>query len=183
MGDVWEECQHPGDLLESQQHTGKSLSRWVGTMGRWINPSWVTFEKGVNIKEICWNLNNIWVSLSRWVGAMGRRIDPSWVTFEKSVNIKEICWNLNNIRVSLSRVSEMVQWIFRSIVHSGRIGLFLVQPVLHDWFNKGCGMCYPVCVMVHIKEPLLLIGKSSPGGSSRFPLVISTVLYHMSDVI
>ena len=23
--------------------------------------------------------------------------------------------------------------------------------------TKGCGMCYPVCAMVHIKEPLLLI--------------------------
>ena len=32
---------------------------------------------------------------------------------------------------------------------------FLFQPVLHDWINKGCGMCYPVCGMVHIKEPLL----------------------------
>ena len=32
---------------------------------------------------------------------------------------------------------------------------------LHDWCNKGCGMFYPVCGMVHIKEPLLLIGKSS----------------------
>ena len=31
-----------------------------------------------------------------------------------------------------------------------------LQPVLHDWCNKGRGMCYPVCVMVHIKEPLLL---------------------------
>ena len=30
-------------------------------------------------------------------------------------------------------------------------------------------MCYPVCGMIHIKEPLLLIGKSSPCGSSRFP--------------
>ena len=27
------------------------------------------------------------------------------------------------------------------------------------WCNKGCGMCYPVCGMVHIKEPLLLIDK------------------------
>ena len=25
------------------------------------------------------------------------------------------------------------------------------QPVLHDWCNKGCGMCNPVCGMVHIK--------------------------------
>ena len=31
------------------------------------------------------------------------------------------------------------------------------QSVLHNWCNKGCGMCYPVCGMVHIKEPLLLI--------------------------
>ena len=34
-------------------------------------------------------------------------------------------------------------------------------------------MCYPVCGMVHIKEPLLLIGKSSPCGSSGFPLSLS----------
>ena len=26
--------------------------------------------------------------------------------------------------------------------------------VFHDWCNKGGGMCYPVCGMVHIKEPL-----------------------------
>ena len=31
-------------------------------------------------------------------------------------------------------------------------------------------MCYPVCGMMHIKEPLLLIGKSSPCGDSGFPL-------------
>ena len=31
-------------------------------------------------------------------------------------------------------------------------------------------MCYPVCGMVHIKEPLLLIGKSSLCGGSRFSL-------------
>ena len=28
--------------------------------------------------------------------------------------------------------------------------------VLHDWYNKGRGRCYP-CEMMHIKEPLLLI--------------------------
>ena len=31
------------------------------------------------------------------------------------------------------------------------------QPVLHDWCKKGRGMYDPVCAMVHIKEPLLLI--------------------------
>ena len=31
-------------------------------------------------------------------------------------------------------------------------------------------MCYPVSGVMHIKEPLLLIGKSNPSGSSGFPL-------------
>ena len=26
-----------------------------------------------------------------------------------------------------------------------------IQPVFHDWCNKGRGMCFPVCGMVHIK--------------------------------
>ena len=47
-------------------------------------------------------------------------------------------------------------------------------------------MCYPICGMVHIKEPLLLIGKSSPGGS-RFLLSLSewsyTILLITYDVL
>ena len=36
-------------------------------------------------------------------------------------------------------------------------------------FNKGCGMCYPDCEMVHIKDSLLIIKKSSPcNGTVRF---------------
>ena len=50
---------------------------------------------------------------------------------------------------------------------------FLFQQVLHDGCNKGHGMCYPVCGMIHIKETLLLIGKSSPCGGSWFPLLLS----------
>ena len=52
---------------------------------------------------------------------------------------------------------------------NGHIELFLVP----HWFNKGLGVCHPVCGMMHIKEPLLLIGKSSLCGSSRFPLSLS----------
>ena len=51
------------------------------------------------------------------------------------------------------------------------LSYFSFQPVLHNC-NKGCGLCYPVCEMVHNKEPLLLIGKSSPCGSSGFPLLL-----------
>ena len=37
-----------------------------------------------------------------------------------------------------------------SILHGGRIELFFVPAHLHDWCNKGRGMCYPVCGMMHI---------------------------------
>ena len=54
--------------------------------------------------------------------------------------------------------------------HVWGLSYFSLRPVLNDWCNKGRGMCYPVCGMVHIKEPLLLIGKCSPCGGSGFPL-------------
>ena len=41
-------------------------------------------------------------------------------------------------------------------------------------------MCYPVCGMVHIKEPLLINGKSSPCGDSRFLLFY---MHHPTDRI
>ena len=47
---------------------------------------------------------------------------------------------------------KLVGWATGVIV----LPYFSFQPVLHDWCNKGSGMCYPVC---HIEEPLLLIGK------------------------
>ena len=37
------------------------------------------------------------------------------------------------------------------------LSYFSFQTVFYDWCNKGHGMCYLVCGMVHIKEPLLLI--------------------------
>ena len=53
----------------------------------------------------------------------------------------------------------IVQLVDRSIPHGGPIDRFLVPPVLHYWYNKDHGMCYPVCGILHIKEPLLFIGK------------------------
>ena len=52
---------------------------------------------------------------------------------------------------------------------SGPIELFLVP----DWCNKGRVMSYHVCEMVHIKESLLLIGKSSLCGGSGYHLSLS----------
>ena len=72
---------------------------------------------------------------------------------------KNLLWVTRNYR--LSSPSEI-----NVVIHK-------FQPVLHDWCNKGRGMCYLVCGMVHIKEPLLLIGKSSLCGGSGFPFSLS----------
>ena len=70
--------------------------------------------------------------------------------------------------------SLMVRWVVGLILHGvDPLSYFSFLPVLHDWCNKGRGMCYPVCGMVHIKEPLLLSGKSSLCGRSRFPFSLS----------
>ena len=70
--------------------------------------------------------------------------------------------------------SLMVRWVVGSILHGvDPLSYFSFQPVLHNWCNKSRGMCYPVCGMVHIKEPLLLIDKSSLCGGSGFPFSLS----------
>ena len=70
--------------------------------------------------------------------------------------------------------SLMVRWVVGSILHGvDPLSYFSFQPVHHDWCSKGRGMCYPVCGMMHIKEPLLLIGKSSLCGGSGFPFSLS----------
>ena len=48
--------------------------------------------------------------------------------------------------------SLMVRWVVGSILHGvDPLSYFSFQPVFHDCCNKGRGMCYPVCGMVHTK--------------------------------
>ena len=68
--------------------------------------------------------------------------------------------------------TQVCQWLCVCVCVNNTLLYVLLSTNIKDWCNKGCGMCYPVCGMVHIKEPLLLIGKSSPCGSSGFPLTI-----------
>ena len=66
-----------------------------------------------------------------------------------------------------------------SILLSGpscSLGYFSFQPVVHNWFIKGRGMYCSVYGKVHIKDPLLLIEKSSLCGGSGFQRD------HMNDV-
>ena len=68
--------------------------------------------------------------------------------------------NLCMKHIDAAKRSLLHKWVFN--VDLCVFGYFSFQPVLHDWCNKGHGMCYPVSGMMHIKEPLLLVGKSSP---------------------
>ena len=129
-------------------------------------------------------------------GAMGRRIDPLWsihLTISRSsqcsttgVTKAVVCaiLSVGVIHITLLAArSEMLprgksirSWSDGSSDRSFMVdplSYFSFQPVLHDWCNKGHGMCYPVCGMVHIKQPLLLIGKSSLCGGCEFPLSLS----------
>ena len=65
----------------------------------------------------------------------------------------------------------MVRRVVGLILHVGLIELFLVLASTPA-FN-GHGMCHTACGMEHIKEPLLLIGKSNPYGRSGIPLSLS----------
>ena len=87
--------------------------------------------------------------------------------------VVDICLGISTIhRTMWDRVTTELH--LAPILHGlDPLNYFSFQPVLHDWCNKGRGMCYPVCWIVHIKEPLLLIGKSSQCGGSGFPLSLS----------
>ena len=71
-------------------------------------------------------------------------------------------------------VPASAPWPKKLFFKLDQLSYFLFQPVLHNWCNKCRGMCYPVCWMVHTKEPLLLIGNSSLcSGGSGFLLSLS----------
>ena len=55
--------------------------------------------------------------------------------------------------MSGARCSSVVR-AFAHGVMGRRIDPSWCGPIeLHNWCNKGCGMYYPVCGMMHIKEP------------------------------
>ena len=114
-----------------------------------------------------------WCVLScLWDGAYKRTLAVNRVS---SLTICDVLYHKSGAgRSSEVERSLMVRLVVGSILHGvDPLSYFSFQPVLHDWCNKGRGMCYPVCGMVHIKEPLLLIGKSSLCGGSGFPFSLS----------
>ena len=76
-------------------------------------------------------------------------------------------------RVLLYAQSHRQDSTYHDLCYTSRGELAGTRNSSIGWCNKGRGMCYPVCGMMHIKEPLLLIGKSSLCSGSRFPLSLS----------
>ena len=102
----------------------------------------------------------------------GRSINRCGTLF---LSVFFILWGA--VRSSEVERSLMVRWVVGSILHGvDPLSYFSFQPVIHDWCNKGRGMCYPVCGMVHIKKTLLLIDKSSLCGGSGFPFSLSDAI-------
>ena len=69
------------------------------------------------------------------------------------------------LSVSLNKAFPFLSYsqacFINEATHSLRLGYFPFQPVVHNWFIKGRGMYCSVYGKVHIKDPLLLIEKSS----------------------
>ena len=121
---------------------------------------------GVNEKAFCWS-TDLLLLYKTW--------KSSFTSY-----MADVLWKFRRLKNSgAGRSSEverslMVRWVVGSILHGvDPLSYFSFQPVLHDWCNKGRGMYYPVCGMVHIKEPLLLIDKSSLCGGSGFHFSLS----------
>ena len=73
---------------------------------------------------------------------------------------------------SVTERSRMVRWVIGSILHGGPLELGARCSSMVE-----CSLMVRVCGIMHIKEPLLLIGKSRPCGSYRFPLSLSVWLF------
>ena len=132
-----------------------------------------------NIEFLSYSLFLYWDSKRKCVTSMTSEV-LSWSgeTWTWALSYKsQFCCYSNQAGAGRSSEVErslMVRWVVGSILHGvDPLSYFSFQPVFHNWFNKGRGMCYPVCGMVHIKEPLLLINKSSLCGSSGFPFSLS----------
>ena len=78
----------------------------------------------------------------------------------------------------------MVRSVVGSILRGvDPLNYFSFQPVLHDWCNKCCGMCYPVYRMVHMKDPLLLSERVANELAAVGCVLLSECLLTMFDII
>ena len=95
------------------------------------------------------------------------------ITFNYLADLSMQLTTSTNFLLHVLEISFKEMKLYKLSTEHFSLSAISFQPVLHDWCNKGRGMYNPVCGMMHIKEPLLLIGKSSPCGESGIPLSLS----------
>ena len=81
---------------------------------------------------------------------------------------------------SVCPVGDVIEHLLMVGWSADPFSYLLFQPVIHKWCNTECGMCCPICEIVHIKDTLLLIRKNNPWSwSSGLSFIIWVVLNHM----
>ena len=112
-----------------------------------------------------------------------KQLHPSCTACRRTANLPGLAWHHEQAsfcQASRGRLAVLLQAVqtdtgmrCRSMVivlDHGAMG----SQIDPSWCNKGHVMCYPVCRMMLIKEPMLLIGNSTPcSGGSRFSFLLS----------
>ena len=86
------------------------------------------------------------------------------------------------LKIHCSHVHFLNSWCNGSSDWSLMVDPLSYFSLLHKLVYQRLCMCYHVCGMVHIKEPLLLIEKSSPLSEDSW-FVLWDVLYNISNAI
>ena len=132
--------------------------------------SWESFEIST-LTKIFWIMFRVWVINSSHLSC--RVTSSEWAQhhFRTKLLVRLVCM-FHSKPNGTSRISSsdcVCCYQPRSFVYTvsqayhytySMVSLDNYQCI-HFWCNKGHGVYYPVCGTVHIKEPLLLIGKSS----------------------
>ena len=95
--------------------------------------------------------------------------------YSKRVAVK---WQQQLLVLPLSVVRNTVPFLHTNIqlVYGSSLPQSF-QPVLHDWCNKGHGMCYPVCGMVHACCYSKRVAREVAAAASRSPSLWSLTQY------
>ena len=154
-------------LSASLNKTFPSFLPTHGTMSQWIEPSWWG-HRVISCSSQCLTTG---ITKAVVCTILSVRINRTWK--------KILSYAIQGVLYHNYDWHHITNCVIKVFVHG--------VMILHGQCSttgvtkaEGCGMYYPV---LHIKEPLLPIRKSSPCGGSRFPLIIWVVLYHMSDAI
>ena len=112
-------------------------------------------------------------SLNKTFPSFLKNLPNDWLTVYFGCQSRTVVHTLVERDVAQSiACPPLKRLVVGSILLSGpscSLGYFPFQPVVHNWFIKGRGMYCSVYEKVHIKDPLLLIEKSSLCGGSGFP--------------